>query len=313
LWHNVRCGTNRKTMSVVKISPGKGAKNWKKCCSKNRHICVGFSKADNLRKYKSEDELREAVSRKLYDRKALGTAARVARQLWILRNLRRGDGVIASKGNSIVVGVGEVTRPYQWNEKRASYRHIVGVKWDKSFKAKKIPPQKEWNNNTVCDDVPPKLFKLITGKSLPPEPPFTEKTSEFLGELVKTREVSTRGEQDFLRRKLLKGKNHGRCFLCGDDFPVELLVAAHIKPRSECTDKECRDREIVVPMCLLGCDALFERGYVTVKKTRIVTHLKSATAGSRLKAIFKTLRQRSIDPTDNQKKYFAWHGSCHRA
>jgi len=51
------------------------------------------------------------------------------------------------------------------------------------------------------------------------------------------------------------------CSLCGQLLPVELLVAAHIKPRSECSRRERLDFEnIVFGVCVLGCDALYEKG-----------------------------------------------------
>ena len=47
-------------------------------------------------------------------------------------------------------------------------------------------------------------------------------------------------------------------------LPAELLVAAHIKPRNLCTEIERLDAHVATLMCVLGCDALFERGYLRV-------------------------------------------------
>lgn len=57
----------------------------------------------------------------------------------------------------------------------------------------------------------------------------------------------------------------GRCGLCGNSLPSDLLTAAHIKPRSACSAAERVDAPwIVMPACLIGCDALFELGYLGV-------------------------------------------------
>jgi hypothetical protein len=54
------------------------------------------------------------------------------------------------------------------------------------------------------------------------------------------RECSAQGrvEQSFLRKGLFRGAETSSCSLCGQLLPIELLVAAHIKPRSECSRQE---------------------------------------------------------------------------
>jgi hypothetical protein len=82
--------------------------------------------------------------------------------------------------------------------------------------------------------------------------------------------TTTRREQALLRRVLFGGELVGECILCGRAFPCSLLVAAHIKPRAACTDQERRDfRNNVAPMCLFGCDALFERRVVVVTDGKV--------------------------------------------
>ena len=83
------------------------------------------------------------------------------------------------------------------------------------------------------------------------------------GELDQKRMAVLRRDQRFLRRYLFRDDTVGICAICGEKFPVTLLVAAHIKPRAKCSDSDRRDNaNNVVPMCVLGCDALFERGFV---------------------------------------------------
>ncbi|WP_369046802.1 hypothetical protein [Sinomonas sp. P10A9] len=73
-----------------------------------------------------------------------------------------------------------------------------------------------------------------------------------------------RAEQQFLRMQLLA--DYGpQCAICGKVLPKDLLVAAHIKRRSECTDVERLDFGAAAMLtCTLGCDSLFENGYLRV-------------------------------------------------
>lgn len=74
-----------------------------------------------------------------------------------------------------------------------------------------------------------------------------------------------RREQNELRDRLLGGKADGICALCRETWPAELLVAAHIKPRRDCTEIERRDyANVAMLLCALGCDVLFEWGFVVV-------------------------------------------------
>jgi hypothetical protein len=90
-----------------------------------------------------------------------------------------------------------------------------------------------------------------------------------LGELDATRTAAVRLEQSILRSHLFGGKETGICALCGESFPISLLVAAHIKRRADSDDMEKRDRDIVMPVCTFGCDELFERGYIVVINGRV--------------------------------------------
>jgi hypothetical protein len=81
---------------------------------------------------------------------------------------------------------------------------------------------------------------------------------------------AVRTEQDFVRRQLVKGKTTQQCVICGRLFPIDLLRAAHIKRREGCSLEERLDyTNNVVLMCTLGCDELFERGYIAVREGRV--------------------------------------------
>lgn len=77
--------------------------------------------------------------------------------------------------------------------------------------------------------------------------------------------AKVRKEQGKLREYLLEGRTLAPCDLCGRALPKGLLVAAHIVPRSLSTEEERGEfAAIAMLACALGCDALFEWGYVVV-------------------------------------------------
>ncbi len=84
------------------------------------------------------------------------------------------------------------------------------------------------------------------------------------GDLEHRVETWIRAEQSVLREVLLHGAATGTCALCGRAMDSRLLVAAHIKKRSHCTDQEKRDLSNVGMLnCKFGCDELYERGFIS--------------------------------------------------
>lgn len=79
--------------------------------------------------------------------------------------------------------------------------------------------------------------------------------------------ASVRLEQRALRQRLLQSAaGKPSCVLCGEQLPADFLVAAHILPRRMLSDHErLHFDDVAVLMCLLGCDALYERGLITVR------------------------------------------------
>ncbi|WP_218713223.1 HNH endonuclease [Arthrobacter sp. BF1] len=77
--------------------------------------------------------------------------------------------------------------------------------------------------------------------------------------------TTIRLEQAHLRKNLLRGRQTAPCAICGEHFPARLLIAGHIKPRPECSEEERLDFEHNAMLtCALGCDALYEWGYIVV-------------------------------------------------
>jgi hypothetical protein len=122
--------------------------------------------------------------------------------------------------------------------------------------------------------------------------------------------VKLRKEQAKLRRALFGAKRNGICGLCGKTLPVELLVAAHIKKRSRCTTEERRDyTNLVMAMCKLGCDDLFERGFVAVVDGKVVkTERISFTPD--LATYVDLLLGREVPLwSTGSRPYFYWHST----
>lgn len=80
-----------------------------------------------------------------------------------------------------------------------------------------------------------------------------------------TREQTARREQRILQEWIFKDKTHENCAVCGQEFSVKTLVTAHKKPRSDCNDAERLDPYIVMPVCLMGCDYLYENMYIYIE------------------------------------------------
>ena len=113
--------------------------------------------------------------------------------------------------------------------------------------------------------------------------------------------VKQRVNQNIFRDRLLRKFNH--CTLCNVNQP-ELLVASHIKPWSESSQKEQLDTDNGLLLCA-GHDRLFDRGFISFDdegKIRISPAL-SAECREAL-GITDDIR---IDITDKNKKYLKYH------
>lgn len=116
-----------------------------------------------------------------------------------------------------------------------------------------------------------------------------------------------RKEQAFLRAHLLRGALTGYCILCHNIFPVDMLVAAHLKMRSACSKSERKDIDNVAAlMCKTGCDDLYERGYVSVEGGRIIsTNAKNVTP--RLRDVIDNIIGLAVPNWESSFVYYDWH------
>jgi hypothetical protein len=154
-------------------------------------------------------------------------------------------------------------------------------------------------------------FPLLSERHVPPasEQEYEDALATLTGDLDRTVEASQRAEQAYLRRALFSGP-HARCDLCGRQFEIEFLVAAHIKRRAACTDSERRDvRHVIMAACKFGCDELYERGYITINSDGVLQLSMALQAGGQAHSYAaghlagKTFGRAMAGPED----YFGWH------
>ena len=126
-------------------------------------------------------------------------------------------------------------------------------------------------------------------------------------QLDRERTSLQRTESGYIRGVLFPNPT-ATCDLCGEEMPREFLIGAHIKRRAWCSDHEKLDiPNVVMAACVFGCDALFEKGYVTVGEDwtlGVVEH----TGSSEVDAKLARLKGRSFPHRQPERTgYFAWH------
>jgi hypothetical protein len=145
--------------------------------------------------------------------------------------------------------------------------------------------------------------------------PYIDAGNALTGDLDTVATTKGRKEQSYVRGALgLYDTDAAVCWICGRMMPVRLLIAAHIKPRTHCTTAERKDvAHIAMPACVLGCDSLYEHGYITVVDGIIATNPKFDLPTDAAQAIAQ-LDGRKVEHwgTPNAA-YFKWHHSHHTA
>lgn len=124
--------------------------------------------------------------------------------------------------------------------------------------------------------------------------------------------AAVRTEQRYLRSQQLQLRGN-RCSLCGHSYPEEFLVAAHIKPRSKCTETERMDiRNVSMLACLFGCDALFENGYLVVGADGFLRAGKQGHGqiGDHARGLIGRI---CLAHDERSRDYFDWHRKHHLA
>ncbi|MEV6228087.1 hypothetical protein AB0L88_09495 [Saccharopolyspora shandongensis] len=130
------------------------------------------------------------------------------------------------------------------------------------------------------------------------------------GDLDTVAQVKIRTEQAHLRSLLAGDRDAAECALCGHQYPMSFLVAAHIKKRAVCSDAERSDlHHVAMLACSFGCDALYESGWITVNPNG---HIQTAPPDTAPEGTFRNQllhlegRQCTAHRPESEP-YFAWH------
>ncbi len=119
------------------------------------------------------------------------------------------------------------------------------------------------------------------------------------------RQVKARLEQAALRRRLIGSNVTSTCVICGRTLPSKLMHVAHIKRRSECSTSERLNLANVMLACTLGCDSLFEHGFVAVANDGVVT---APRGNAHLESHLATVRGKPCAAhSPSSEPFFAWH------
>ena len=117
-----------------------------------------------------------------------------------------------------------------------------------------------------------------------------------LGDMTdETVEKKQRREQHILREWLFDKKEWVACAICGEEHNVQALVAAHKKKRSECTTVERCDPYMVMPLCVFGCDFLYEHHYVTIEERIVRQGLPLPVSATERRALERVINHRVAD------------------
>ncbi|MFI7414139.1 AAA family ATPase [Streptomyces sp. NPDC049627] len=144
---------------TLKIAPGPGARLWEECRA-GQHIRVGWDEIGDLGEYESDTELKRALDNVWPQ--STGGNLRLARQLLAYRDLEPGDRVVANRGKSEVLALGEVTGGYTYDERYDEFRHKVLVAWDEGYAQVFDAPENAWQPTFA--KVPEKLLRRILSR-----------------------------------------------------------------------------------------------------------------------------------------------------
>jgi hypothetical protein len=171
-----------------------------------------------------------------------------------------------------------------WHE----LRELIGVGSPGPLDKDGIPQQRYIS--VISDEEGRRLLdRLAIAVDVPGERPIERLSIEELWDLGETDAVTIglrRREQARLRAYLLGRRAAAGCDICGRELPAALLVAAHIVPRAVSDNEHRKDfASIAMLACSLGCDDLFERGYLFVDDAGVVRGGRAAETSSLASAV----------------------------
>ncbi|QLE70872.1 hypothetical protein FGW37_03980 [Streptomyces rectiverticillatus] len=132
---------------------------------------------------------------------------------------------------------------------------------------------------------------------------------EHTGEMNTFAKVLVRREQQKLRRKKFGSEpTELTCAFCERVLPPRMVRAAHIKRRSVANREEQLNLSNITAACLIGCDELFEHGYIYVNEDGLIEAGVQADVTADLKRAAINVAGRAMkDYNDASAPFFAWH------
>jgi hypothetical protein len=144
-WQQVHLGGRR----VWLIAPAEGARLWPEF-QREGIAAIGWDELTELSELRTYDDVYEAL-RTLHGGGNPTNDANACYQF--AHEIKPGDLIVAKQGRSVLLGVGEVTSPYRYDENRSEYRHVVDVHWRQTGRWT-LPPEHRMVVKTLTDMTP---------------------------------------------------------------------------------------------------------------------------------------------------------------
>jgi len=244
--------------------------------------------------------------------------------------LSQGDVAIFTGGNALISAATVVHKfdnsefaAKLWGENNSTtWTHMyaldglqeIGISYNHAFKL--IQPNGKFNTqgtNVIVDERAEILVRAFyTDRPRPLQDIDEQEYIDMLRNGTLDKEVTTtsRVEQPYLKKKLFGHRIVQDCAICGRLLPVQLLRAAHIKKRSFCSIEEKLDfNNIVMAACILGCDAIYEDGWIVVdSKGYIINGSGRGKLTPPLRDfIEQIIGNRCSTHSPGNSAYFQWH------
>ncbi|WP_431868921.1 hypothetical protein [Nocardiopsis eucommiae] len=159
---------------------------------------------------------------------------------------------------------------------------------------------------SVVEQLLDEAIKAHKGDLLDPEDPADQTNLDLPPVLDRPAYIFVRAEQKKLRAKKLGDKTEVACDLCQLVLPRRLVHTAHIKRRSESSPYERGDLNNVMNACVMGCDSLFEHGFVYVDVDGFI-HASDQVKGEGLTVAALRVGDDCSAFSKKSAPYFAWH------
>ncbi len=193
----------------------------------------------------------------------LGPSSRVQPGGW--KEVRLGKVVFAKVARSLYQSDEQVwpDRPYLWRidlEYVGEEEHVLGrALGEVAMESLRLSANKQ--GTPIVESVPDG-YENVVAAALPE--PDEEDEFRFEGPVDGQRLMAYRREQGRLKKVKFGDAEEITCDLCGRVLPRRLVRAAHIKRRADCEYPEQLRPENIMAACALGCDEVFEHGYIYV-------------------------------------------------